>query len=1125
MPDNPYIMGDSFLFDRPELALSNLLAGDIGGAGRSLWDPGTLPPEKRRKLADRLGLTGGWASLVEITTNPMVLIGLALTLTHKLPRAGDLMPFVEGESKVIARTHMLEKIFPEAEVFRGTKVPALLEATTRRYLRAHSDWQEPLTKAIRNYTETVGHDLTPPEMLRLSAYLDDLGNPANPVWTKLISRTKDNIERVAKAQAGLGNMPQNVYADPLSGELLELKQVQAAQEALRNPLPGLVIDTPLQQLGEDVRGVFNRIHENLFADRRNSAEILQMLSRLKGMTGRVNLKRDLPLEQIEKYLPHIAVMTPEERTGLVFQLMRETGADGLMEARGAATREWAAAQRAGLMNESRAHERAMRDQANRQATKSAVKRRDIMLPDPEDLKALGASDDLIRLVLSARQAEDNPFYSLKFDKVWEYYSNAAARTYAWTVPESEHVAGFMGRVTPEGEPLGPAGYGKRLLDEAELMEAPQDPVGIAKGRLLRSVYLPITMGGMTVDQATHATAWAQSRQVLINHLGKGPVSDFLDKAGAKALKGKLIQWIASDPVASYPGMGRAISSFFYHTTIGGNPLSAAYNLLQPLVTLPAIMPLKYVQEGYLKTASGLFDYYKLRTGLTSAAEVGKRWKGFAKTYAAGGRLEARDALQAVFPEFYTMHQELEPLYRSEFADIVEGSFQRAFQAPAGVRRALDKGQKALMFMFMEAEQSNRLVSFYSARAQGLAELPGKPFYNVLRNETQVLGAGTDEARASLSTAANEYASSIVGMTQFGSGPLQKPSGLVGWWPPFSQFATYPTRMAGFIAGPAWRHKAILGRGLMATGLLYGLGKEALGSDISRGLLFGGIPQATDTGAFAPLPIVPPLLQAAGSMGMAIAKGSTQPLRETLPLLVPGGIPLARAAGMVPGGAGVSQFIGRPYADYQNRTPDGRIPVYTSEGSLIGYYTTAQLYSRALGFGGQPKQAEQAVTTYLLKQRDYVRGLKRDVMQALYEGDAEHVLTLAQQYQSAFPRWGSLPIGPGEIRALHMRRDVSRIERLLETMPAQLRGEYVQMISAALGQNYPAILGLGGPGLTSGPIIEREPYRAVGAGETGARVSQGLHGVSLQDKIRSEGHDATRAVHDRSQFGFSPFGEF
>lgn len=107
----------------------------------------------------------------------------------------------------------------------------------------------------------------------------------------------------------------------------------------------------------------------------------------------------------------------------------------------------------------------------------------------------------------------------------------------------------------------------------------------------------------------------------------------------------------------------------------------------------------------------------------------------------------------------------------------------------------------------------------------------------------------------------------------------------------------------------------------------------------------------------------------------------------------------------------------------------------------------------------------------------------------------------------------------------MRRDVSRIERLLETMPAQLRGEYVQMISAALGQNYPAILGLGGPGLTSGPIIEREPYRAVGAGETGARVSQGLHGVSLQDKIRSEGHDATRAVHDRSQFGFSPFGEF
>lgn len=1094
MPDNPYILGTNPFFDRPSLAVANLAAGDLKGAGKSLWDPSSLTPEQRKKLSARLGLEGPLGSLLDITANPLVLMGLALTMTHKMPNAAELMPFSGAETQVLSRARALEWMMPLSEVYRGTKIPPLMEAVTRRYLKITMQWQQPLLEAVKRYEKSAGSVLTPDAQVRLSAYLDDLSNPANRVWTKLIGRAQQSIDELAAGKPGAVDLG------------LTAETVAAAKAALKDPLPGLALTEPLQQLGDEIRTIHSQMFDDLFSDKNARQQVLQMLSSMKGLAGRVKPDREWTIEKLEKYFPHVPILTPEERTGLVFKYMQESGIDGQKAMRNEAVANWSASQRIGLDNEMKAHQRALATQSVRQATKNAVKRRDLALPDPEDLAKLGVDPALIDVVLAVQRHDASPFYSLKFDKVWEQYSKAAAHTFAWTVPEA--------KVLSSGAPA--VGYGARIKDELEKMES-LGVVGQAKARLFRDSYQPIALGGMTASQAGHAMQWAQTRQSLIDSMNSGQMADFLDSA-APGMRTKLSQFIAADPMASYPGAGRAISNFFYSTTLAANPLSAARNLMQPLVTLPAFLPIKPILEGYKKTASGLFDYYKLRTGTMSLAEASS------KRYVAKGAtelapLEASEALLRVFPDFHSMHQELEPLYRTEFSDLVEDSFQRLLRAPTSVRKAIDKGQRSLMFMFSQSELSNRLVAFYAARTHGLTDLVGKPFYNAATDAVEILEKGSPR----LTSAANEFASHIVGTTQFGSGYMQKPSGLVSTWAPWSQFASFPTRTLGTALGPMMRDKATLGRGLIASGAVYGLGKELLNTDVSGSLLFGAMPEPTERGPFAPLPIVPPLLQLAGSAGLSVAKGDTTPLRESLPILVPGGVGMARAVGMVPGGAGVSQALGRPYADYKHRTPDGRIPVYTKEGSLVGYFTTGQIYARALGFQSPSQQTEQAITTYLMGRRDLGRKIKRDAMQALAEGDAGHVLELSEQYQEAFPRSGGLPVGAGEMRALHLRRDVTRMERLLETMPQELRGDYTQMISAALGPNYPAILGLAGPGLSGGPIMTREPYRAVDIGQTQAAVSEGLHGVGLREKLRREGHEATRGAHERRNLGFGSFG--
>jgi hypothetical protein len=1074
LPDNPYILTDHPFFDRPELALANLAQLEFGDTYRSLADPGRLTPEKRKKLAERFGLEGPLASLVNITTHPLVLLGLGLVLTHKLPAAFQGLPYTKASQEVIKRFRPLEWFQPLSEVFHGTPVWNMLTHVVRRTQSFYNRYADRLIDGMETYQNTTGRKLAADRGVVLAAYLDRLHDSNNPVWRKLIGRAVD-------------------HADDYG---LSASELTAAKAALANPTPGVVVDSALTELHGVNRAVFNDIYKALFSDPANEAEVLKVLATMKGLSRKVvtkggkvkNVSKVNPeagVEFREGYWPHVRVLNPEQRADPVFSYLNEITPENVKR----------------VTQTSQA--RRMRNRMLKQADKSAVERLDQMLPDPDDLVKLGTPEPLVNLVRKVGQAEGVPFYSLKYDKVMDAYLDGTARTYSWTLPPSKDIPTGFSRAV---------GLGQQLTRQATKLAA-GDATSRAKAAMLLDVYQPLALGGMTAKQGSKAMWWASGRQLLQGRLESGPVGKALGKVAPK-LKSDLMKFLGSDPLATYPGAGQAISGFFYNTTIGGNPLSAGLNLLQPLVTLTGRVETPYVLEGYKTALGGLKKYWGLRRS---------------------GIKPDRALIQA-FPKFGQAHQELVPLHRSEFAELVEDSFSRAFRASGGFGKAVDKTRSGLMFMFSQSELLNRLVSFHAAYAKALKEFPGHKFYSTLRGRFARVPKRVRSAQGTqlLHEAASDYASYVTTETQFGSGFLNKPSGLLETWSPFTQFMSFPLHLLGMATGPAMRDKAVLGRMMLASGLAYGAAKEGFGADIGRGLLFGGLPEPSEYGPFAPLPLVPPAVQMIGSGLQAAARGSAEPLRESLPLMIPGGVAAARAVGMggaAPGiagtaAAGASKLIGRPYADYENRLPDGRIAVYTSEGSLVGYFTPGQIYARALGFAGPAKQAEQAVTKYLLAQRTNLREMKRTTMQALSENDPGHVLELSQDYQKMFPRAGGLPIKKSDVRSLHLRQDISRVERLLETMPKELRAEYLQIIAAALGPNYPEIFGLlGGQPLGKQPIMYREPYRAHRLTDTSARVSKGLHGVKLREKLRARGHQATRATHERRRLGYSGFGTY
>ena len=273
---------------------------------------------------------------------------------------------------------------------------------------------------------------------------------------------------------------------------------------------------------------------------------------------------------------------------------------------------------------------------------------------------------------------------------------------------------------------------------------------------------------------------------------------------------------------------------------------------------------------------------------------------------------------------------------------------------------------------------------------------------------------------------------------------------------------FPMRFGAFLHGslrmgpdPSKLDWGTIGRTMAGSTAMYLGAKNLLGVDISQGLAMGALPIPTYEGSpFYPFPLVPPAVGVVGTGAKALLTGEAKDLGAAAALLVPGGIGARKAY----------RALHPKYADYKNRTPDGRIPIYNNKHALIGTVTPLQLTLKSLGLRPSGIAAEQGAAQWLLAQREKIRAYRRDYLQALMENDNRKAGDVQREFAKAYPELGPLQVKKSDIRALENRRQISRLHRIERGLPSAYRPLFSQILGEASLANITRDIDVGSTGL-------------------------------------------------------------
>lgn len=659
------------------------------------------------------------------------------------------------------------------------------------------------------------------------------------------------------------------------------------------------------------------------------------------------------------------------------------------------------------------------------ASPSARRRYGFGLPDPDALQKAGLIDEEVASALSKYRKEiGGHWYSLNLFKTIEKYTFGMARMKAWMTPDPQSNNMILGDVMR-------AEY-NALKDV--------DP---ARARMLRKKWIPLATGQATENQE----AWSNAFSDLKEHAAK--VLEGIPGI-PKDLRNRLMAPLREEG-PGFGEVGSRVARYLYGSTLAfPNIRSAGINLFQNLNTMALIGT-----KNWVKGVGITRD--KFKTWLDELDTLNRDFS--TQTLRQNMDIASRRA----FPEFYRQNLGVTSDISEQLEKIVATHIRKS-------GKPLEKLLDVLMVPFQGTELFNRMSAFYGARWQAFRDLAGKTVVHPVTQESVKLDYVPEKSlnptvrdnpwdmmsQTPLGQFADDHAAYITRTAHYGSGALSTPYALLGTPAPFRQFLSFPLKSLGFMVGPATRYGAkgaggrnygTLGRMLMGGGTIYEIGQAAFGTDLSNYVLTGTMPQIRADGPFAPLP-VPPLLQLAGGAAMDLASGSFENTRKNLPLLVPGGVGLSRIAPLVSRTA--ANVLGKPYADWEAREPDGRVPVRDARGNLIGRFTNTQIFAKAVGIGDLSTDQEREMAGYLLAQRERIAGLRRAYMEALSANNLREAQAISSEYERLYPGTGGIALKKSSISSFQMRRDLPRLQRILTQLPESTRQLFAGVVATSLG---------------------------------------------------------------------------
>jgi len=266
----------------------------------------------------------------------------------------------------------------------------------------------------------------------------------------------------------------------------------------------------------------------------------------------------------------------------------------------------------------------------------------------------------------------------------------------------------------------------------------------------------------------------------------------------------------------------------------------------------------------------------------------------------------------------------------------------------------------------------------------------------------------------------------------------------------------------------------IGRMIGISALIYEIGKNAMGIDLQGGL--GAQSASGITRIFGP----PPIIDIPLSLISGLAKGDQELVRRSAFRLVPYGNPLIKALGAlpaIPGVGGPFGLVQSQYADWTNPDANGNIPVYKDDGTLQSLDSPLSLVMRGIGFDTKKYQSTQEASKFLMANRQEITQMKRQYKDAVLGNNYSRATAIENEYKKRFGM--GITVKNSDWDSAIKMREVGLVERLTDTLPSDIRGQYQQALSP-LNER----LGLQEGGLQSADTAkQRASLRAFSSGLT------------------------------------------
>lgn len=1017
-------------YDRPQIGFSNILRGDIDGLTRAMLSPDTLTPAQMQTFTKKiLGKNPSPAlkTIVDVGTNPLVIIGLIAGFMYPmgstkvllqirkglLPKSAAMGKAVSGFHGALMKLRSVPKLFDAFfDLVRETG-----EFVIKNGEKANSIFVAggPMNK-VQGYAIAARldglHKASHPMVKMLQdtpEYLAFFGKKGVPIAANLQAKMSPAmVSTFGKLRNWYDDMFKTISSDPKVWDRMGKAQAKKGR-----------------QLGGKVDDYFSR---EAHWDKYYNAS-------MQGSDG-VKYKNHLKEEVFEKISGHEAA-----RTGGLF-----ANVDELVKM-----------ERAGYIPAG----------FNAQVIQPVLKRQ-----TAEATSTVGQIwDDVVKLGLDA-PAEQGEFVS----RMTQYYTKGPGKSVNFVArlgskAKANDTLAAMAQSLQETRFLPQGSLQKELSEVGKVLAVPGqyslDPwkatqryvnsigadyvyhgkgfskkimgivktPGIFKGEEHLQSYvmdslLPMVRGHQTWPQFQSILGNTRRKDKLLGWMKNHPM---VEKTLGSEKNKVLMDYLAKPSTLSNQAIGGQVASWFHLSTLGLNMSATTANSMQTFITTINNVGPQGIWRG-LRGFAG-------EKGLIERASnyAGMMAKGMSKP----------EAFRKAFPEFIKeMGDWSKTTERLLSGDIAASGMPKLFKA----KGVWEKIKGAMMFPFSTTEAGNQLLAFYSGRHQHLFE-----------NATKLATAG----RGAIMTNASKAGGSLSLLTQFAGGPLGIPSHIINMNPMWRQYMHFPMRFLSYLHGslrmgvdPNKLDWGTIGRVMAGSSAASIISRNMLGLDMERGLMVGALPMpGFQKGPFYPFPLVPPAASLIGEMGKAALTGQTGGLEASASMLVPGGVAFRRAY----------KATAPRYADYQNKTPDGRIPLYNHDKALVGTLRPLELTLKAIGLRPSTISAEAGAAKWLVSQRDRIRGYRRDFTMALFQNETAKAERIQKDFQKVYPELGPLKIKKSDIRALENRREVSRLQRIEKGIPTAYRPIFSQIIGEASLARMTEDIEMGGLGGLEGYI--------------------------------------------------------